>query len=155
MDYQGCCLLNGEPLEHWDLRDVMGWLPQQVDIFDLPLADNLRLGNPHASDEQLWQVLADVALDDWARSHPLQLQLLPGEVGSAVSGGQARRIALARLLLAQRPILLLDEPFAGLDETNREQVMAGLLRRQGGGILIIASHQPVSAERMRTVRVGS
>lgn len=155
LGYQGGCLLNGEPLEQWDLRAVMGWLPQQVDIFDLPLADNLRLGNPHASDEQLWQVLADVALDDWARSHPQQLQLLPGEVGSAVSGGQARRIALARLLLAQRPILLLDEPFAGLDETTREQVMAGLLRRQGDGILIIASHQPVSAERLRTVRIGS
>ena len=154
LSYQGHCLLNGQPIEHWDLRDVMGWLPQDVDIFDLTLADNLRLGNPQATDEQLWQALADVALDDWARSHPQQLQLLPGEVGSAVSGGQARRIALARLLLAERPILLLDEPFAGLDAATREQVMTALLRRQSDGLLIIASHQPVTAERLKRLRIG-
>ena len=154
LPYQGQCLLNGQPIGQWDLRDVMGWLPQDVDIFDLTLADNLRLGNPQASDEQLWAVLADVALDEWARSHPQQLQLLPGEVGSAVSGGQARRIALARLLLAERPILLLDEPFAGLDAITREQVMTALLRRQSDGLLIIASHQPVAADRLQHLRVG-
>jgi len=154
IDYQGRCLLNNQPLEHWDLRNLMGWLPQDVDIFDLPLADNLRLGNPNADDGQLWQVLADMALDDWVRSHPQQLQLLPGELGSAISGGQARRIALARLLLADRPILLLDEPFAGLDAETRDRVMQALVRRQADGLLIIASHQLVRADRLRAVRVG-
>lgn len=152
--YQGRCLLNGQPLEYWDLGRVMGWLPQDVDMFYLPLADNLRLGNPTASDAQLWQVLEDVALDTWVRSHPQQLALLPGELGTGVSGGQARRIALARLLLAERPILLLDEPFAGLDAATREHLMQALLRRQQGGLLIIASHQPVRAERLRTLRVS-
>lgn len=152
--YQGACLLNGQPIEQWDLRHTIGWLPQDVDIFDMPLADNLRLGNPQASDEQLWRVLADVALDDWARNHPQQLQLLPGEVGSAISGGQARRIALARLLLAERPVLLLDEPFAGLDAATRERVMAALLQRQREGLLIIASHQPITAERLQHLRIG-
>ena len=154
MQREGGALLNGHPLDHWDLTGVIGWLPQDVDIFDMPLADNLRLGSPAASDAQLWQVLEDVALADWVRGHPQQLQLLPGEQGSAVSGGQARRIALARLLLAERPILLLDEPFAGLDATTREQVMQALLRRQRDGLLIIASHQPVSAPDLQVVRVG-
>lgn len=152
--YQGQCLLNDRPVEHWDLRRVAGWLPQDVDIFDQTLAENLRLGNPEANDDQLWQVLEDVALADWARGHPQQLDLLPGELGTAVSGGQARRIALARLLLAERPILLLDEPFAGLDDATREKVMASLTRRQAAGLLIIASHQPVIAERIRHLRVG-
>lgn len=149
---QGSCLLNGRPLRKWDLRRVLGYLPQQVDLFDLSLAANLRLGNPQASDAQLWQVLEDVALAAWARERGLDTPL--GEQGSAVSGGQARRIALARLLLAERPILLLDEPFAGLDATTREQVMQALLRRQRDGLLIIASHQPVSAPDLQVVRVG-
>lgn len=150
---RGDCLLNGQPLGVWDLREVIGYLPQDIDIFNLPLAANLRLGNPNASDQQLWQVLTDVALDDWVRAHPQQLQLMPGEQGSAVSGGQARRIALARLLLAQRPILLLDEPFAGLDVMTRERVMTALVRRQRQGLLVIASHQPVVAERLRQLQV--
>lgn len=154
LTYQGRCLLNGQPIESWDLRQVMGWLPQDVDMFDLSLADNLRLGAPDATDLQLWQVLEDVALDGWVRSHPQQLELMPGELGTAVSGGQARRIALARLLLAERPILLLDEPFAGLDDVTRERVMRALQRRQADGMLIIASHQPVKGERMQNIRVG-
>lgn len=150
----GECRLNGQSLPHWDLRDVIGYLPQDIDIFNLSLAANLRLGNPQASDQQLWQVLTDVALADWVRTHPQQLQLRPGELGSAVSGGQARRIALARLLLAERPVLLLDEPFAGLDAVTREQVMAALVRRQRQGLLIIVSHQPVTAERLYTLQIG-
>lgn len=150
----GAILLNGQSLGHWDLRRVIGYLPQDIDIFNLSLTANLRLGNPAATDEQLWQVLADVALADWVQAHPQGLQLRPGELGSAVSGGQARRIALARLLLAERPVLLLDEPFAGLDAATRERVMAALVRRQAQGLLIIASHQPVTADRLHNLHIG-
>ena len=119
---------------------LTGYLGQQIDIFDQTLATNLRLGNADASDEQLWQVLGKVGLKDWARSQPLKLQTPLGEYGQAISGGQARRIALARLLLTPKKILLLDEPFAGLDKKSREALWQMLVQHQQQGILIIVTH---------------
>ncbi len=153
VDFQGQRLLNGQPYANWDLREVLGYLPQDVDIFNLSLAENLRLGQTGASDVQLWQVLDDVGLSDWAKARAQQLHTPLGEGGAAVSGGQARRIALARLLLAQRPVLLLDEPFAGLDASTRDRLMAALVRRQQDGLLVIASHQSVCTERLQRVQM--
>lgn len=137
----GTLQLNGLPYSEWKLGQKLGYLSQQADIFDLTLAQNLRLGAPDASDAQLWQVLKDTALQDWAQNQPQQLDTVLGEYGAAVSGGQARRIALARLLLTHRPVLLLDEPFAGLDPDTTQQVLHALLQRQRNGILVIVSHQ--------------
>lgn len=126
---------------HSQYHNELGYLGQQIDIFDQTLAQNLRLGNPQASDEQLWQVLDDVSLKIWATEQPQQLNTPLGEYGMAVSGGQARRIALARLLLTPKKVLMLDEPFAGLDETNREHVWQRLVERQKDGLLIVVTHQ--------------
>ena len=135
----GKYLINQRPAEQWQLDECIGYLPQQLDIFDSSLANNLRLADPQASDEQLWQVLADVALADWAQQQN-GLDTALGEYGAQISGGQARRVALARLLLAKRPILLVDEPFAGLDSRSSYQVIAALRERQADGLLIIVSH---------------
>lgn len=135
----GSYLINQRPATHWELDQCIGYLPQQLDIFDRTLAGNLRLANPQASDEQLWQVLNEVALADWAKQQQ-GLDTALGEYGAQISGGQARRIALARLLLTQRPILLLDEPFAGLDSASSHQVLTALRKRQANGLLIIVSH---------------
>ena len=138
---QGSIELNGmDWLALHDTPALTGYLGQQIDIFDQTLATNLRLGNADASDEQLWQVLDSVGLKDWARSQPLQLQTALGEYGQAISGGQARRIALARLLLSPKKILLLDEPFAGLDKISREALWQMLVQHQQQGILIIVTH---------------
>ena len=150
----GDILLNGLPLSHWQLQHTMGYLPQQLDIFDLSLAQNLRLGAPEASEQALWQVLDDVALSDWAKSQPAKLNTVLGEYGAAVSGGQARRIALARLLLAKRPILLLDEPFSGLDQNTMHHVMRSLIRQQNSSILIIVSHQLPADVQYSSLTVG-
>ena len=143
LDFHGDVSLNGWPLSHWQLQHSIGYLPQQPDLFDLTLAQNLRLAAPNANDNELWQVLNDVALQEWAEHQPQQLNTLLGEYGTAVSGGQGRRIALARLLLTQRPILLLDEPFAGLDQATCARLATSLQQRQRHGILIIVSHQPL------------
>ncbi|QRO14078.1 ATP-binding cassette domain-containing protein [Moraxella osloensis] len=138
---QGSIELNGmDWLTLPNTPALTGYLGQQIDIFDQTLATNLRLGNADASDEQLWQVLGKVGLKDWARSQPLQLQTPLGEYGQAISGGQARRIALARLLLSPKRILLLDEPFAGLDKKSREALWQMLVQHQQQGILIIVTH---------------
>lgn len=138
---QGSIELNGmDWLALHDTPALTGYLGQQIDIFDQTLATNLRLGSADASDEQLWQVLGKVGLKDWARSQPLQLQTPLGEYGQAISGGQARRIALARLLLTPKKILLLDEPFAGLDKKSREALWQMLVQHQQQGILIIVTH---------------
>jgi ATP-binding cassette subfamily C protein CydC len=139
----GSYLINQRPYYEWQLDECIGYLPQQFDIFDSSLASNLRLADPQASDEQLWQVLADVALADWAQQQN-GLDTALGEYGAQISGGQARRVALARLLLAQRPILLVDEPFAGLDSASSYQVLTALRERQAHGLLIIVSHHAMN-----------
>lgn len=147
-------ILWGE-VDFWtvDFGRQLGFLGQNVDIFDQSLRDNLRLGKPASfdpfahpddDDDELWAVLDKVGLSDWAKSQPKGLDTPLGEYGMAISGGQARRIALARLLLDPKQILLLDEPFAGLDNDTRKRVWQSLteLQQQGHiGILIIATHQ--------------
>ena len=154
LPYRGELSLNGWPLSHWQLNHSIGYLPQQPDLFDLTLAQNLRLGAPDASDSELWQVLDDVALKTWAQQQPQQLDTLLGEYGAAVSGGQGRRIALARLLLTKRPILLLDEPFAGLDNLTAQRVAKALQQRQQSGLLIIVSHQQLQLNHSTTLTLS-
>ena len=109
----------------------------------MTLAANLRLAKPKASDEELLQSLAEAQLSDWLATLQLGLETELGEYGVAVSGGQARRIALARLLLQQSSVLLLDEPLVGLDANTANQLIQTLRRRCHQQILIIASHQPL------------
>ncbi len=131
----------------WQAVDGMGslgFLGQQVDIFDQTLADNLRLGKPDASDDELYAVLEKVGLAAWVSQQPSGLATPLGEYGMAVSGGQARRIALARLLLSPKQVLLLDEPFAGLDSATREKLWQTLSHMHASGeigLLIICTHQ--------------
>lgn len=147
---QGRVLLNGHSYNATSARQYIGYLPQQFDVFNLGLAQNLRLGVPNAPDTELWQVLEQVDLADWARQQPLQLDTPLGEHAQAVSGGQARRIALARLLLRQQPLMLLDEPFAGLDSATEQHILQTVCQHQQQGILIIVSHDiPAGLERMQ------
>lgn len=140
----GQIMLNGQPLQRYTAalqRQHVGLLSQHVSLFNMTLAANLRLAKADASDDELHQVLADVQLTDWLATLPLGLETALGEYGMAVSGGQARRIALARLLLKNTTILLLDEPLAGLDPQTANNLMNNLRRRSAEQILIIASHQ--------------
>ncbi|MBP5980113.1 MAG: thiol reductant ABC exporter subunit CydC [Halomonas sp.] len=116
-------------------------LTQQVDLFDASLEDNLRLGNPDASDDALWDVLKAMALDEWVESLPRQLQTPVGERGQQLSGGQARRVALARLLLMDPSLVILDEPFAAIDHDTAEKVAIALSNWLEGRTVIFFVHQ--------------
>ncbi len=140
-------LINDGATVDWqtvDFGNRLGFLGQTVDIFDQTLADNLRIAKPDASDDELYAVLERVNLSSWLQAQPKGLATALGEYGMAVSGGQARRIALARLLLSPKAVLLLDEPFAGLDALSRQKVWQSLVDAQRSGqigILMISTHQ--------------
>lgn len=150
-------LINGDNSYNFadiDWQGDLGYLGQQVDIFDQSLADNLRLGKATASDDELWAVLDLVGLKAWVSGEPQGLNTPLGEYGVAVSGGQARRIALARLLLTPKKIMLLDEPFAGLDKANRERIWQALKSKQQDGILVIVSHHDLNDDKANVLTIG-
>jgi ATP-binding cassette subfamily C protein CydC len=123
------------------LYQQLGYLPQRPYLFGLSVAADLRLAKPAASDEELLQVLTLVGLDDWLARQSQGLLTVLGDYGVGLSGGELKRFALARLLLQKPAVLLLDEPFAGLQHQLAQQLLQRLAAFQQHGILIIASHQ--------------
>ena len=93
---------NQKPYSEWQWQGNIAYLSQQLDIFDLSLAENLRLGKAEATDEELWAVLEQVKLAQWARSQPQGLDTALGEYGAAISGGQARRVEIGRASCRER-----------------------------------------------------
>ncbi|HAT43434.1 MAG TPA: hypothetical protein DCS87_17130 [Rheinheimera sp.] len=140
--------LNNRPISAFtetSLRQACCYVGQRAQVFGLTIAADLRLADPKASDEELQQVLALVGLDSWLARQPQGLFTILGQYGVGLSGGELRRFALARSLLRKAPVLLLDEPFAGLDATTAETLLQNIAAYQRHGILVIASHQQLQS----------
>ena len=131
-------LADAEP-DAW--RALTGYLGQQPRLVAGTLAGNLRLGNPAASDEALWAALRLAAVDDVVAALPGGLAAEVGERGALLSAGQRQRIALARALLRDAPLLLLDEPTSALDADTERRVLAGVTRYAAGRTVVIAGHR--------------
>ncbi len=128
------------------LRLAVGVVSQDAHLFHDSLRANLRYADPTASDERLWQALADAQVDGLVRSLPDGLDTVVGDRGHRLSGGEKQRIAIARLLLRDPGVVVLDEATAHLDSTSELAVQEALRRTLTGRTAIVVAH------RLSTVR---
>lgn len=136
-----------------DVRRVVGLCAQDAHIFDSSVRENLRLARTGASEEQLREALAEARLLEWADGLPEGLDTLVGEHGERISGGQRQRLALARALLADFPVLVLDEPAEHLDLATADALTADLLAATEGRTTVLITHRLAGLEAVDEVLV--
>jgi ATP-binding cassette subfamily C protein CydC len=130
------------------VRARIGWLGQATHLFDDTIRANLLLGRPDADEAALWRALDAAEIGDFVRALPDQLDTWLGEGAARASGGQGRRIALARTLLTEAPILILDEPCAGLDIATERAFFATLNALPAGRTVLLIAHRLTGVERL-------
>lgn len=139
---QGQILFNTTPLTDFNeqtLRKIVSVVPQRVHLFSATLRDNLLLASPAASDEALCAVLEQVGLHKLLEDDGLNAWL--GEGGRQLSGGELRRLAVARALLHDAPFMLLDEPTEGLDATTESQILDLLAQTMKNKTVLMVTHR--------------
>lgn len=145
----GTYTIGGTEARHLEgdaVRRLVGLCAQDAHIFDSSVRENLRIARPDATEEQLRQALAGARLLEWAEALPDGLDTLVGEHGARLSGGQRQRLALARALLADFPVLVLDEPAEHLDLATADALTADLLaathgRTGAGRATVLITHR--------------
>lgn len=153
---EGTVTLDGIEIADLDgdaYRRVVGMVSQDAHVFATTIEENLRIASREATDEQLHLVLRQVRLADWALRLPKGLQTELGERGMRMSGGQRQRLALARALLADFPILILDEPGEHLDVATADAIMADVLAADRGGAMLLITHRLAGLEQLDEVLV--
>lgn len=139
------------------VQERIGFLSQSTRLVSGTVRDNLLLARPDADDAALWQALATAALEDRVRALPLGLDQWIGENGTQLSGGEARRLALAQVILKDAPIWLLDEPTEGIDRPTAESVLSALGEVTRGRTVLFLTHQPDLGAKLgltRTLRLS-
>jgi ATP-binding cassette subfamily C protein CydC len=131
-----------------DVRRRIGWLSQATHLFDDTIRANLKLARPDADDAALWQALDAARIGDVVRALPDQLDTWVGEGGTRFSGGQGRRLALARALLSPAQVLILDEPCAGLDAATERAFLATLNEVADGRSIVLIAHRLIGVEKL-------
>ena len=146
LPYRGSAHINGVEIADLGSDQVterIGLLSQHSHVFDTSVEENVRLGRVDASLDEIWDVLTRARLADWVRSLPEGVDTRVGAFGARMSGGERQRLALARLLLANRPAVVLDEPTEHLDRQTAAAVEATITDQTAGLASIVISHQVV------------
>lgn len=158
LPYRGSAQLNGEEIRELGGEQVserIGLLSQHSHIFDTSVEENIRLGRIDASTQDVWGVLERARLAEWVRSLPEGAQSRVGAFGARMSGGERQRLALARLLLANRPAVVLDEPTEHLDRETAADIEATIARQTAGSASIVISHQVIGEmDRIIELKAG-
>jgi ABC-type multidrug transport system fused ATPase/permease subunit len=137
--------IDAAELDPDELRTQFAWCDQRAHLFDSSLAENVRLALPAADNERITAALTAAGAGAWLAALPEGLDTRVGEHGQAVSGGERQRIALARAVLADRPVLLADEPAAHLDPATADAVTGFILRSTTDKCVVLVSHRPADA----------
>ncbi|MFH1057525.1 MAG: ABC transporter ATP-binding protein [Pseudomonadota bacterium] len=140
-------------LRQADLRALVGMVPQEAFVFSASLRENLLLARPEANEAAMWAALTAAELAGEARALPQGLDTELGERGHTLSGGQRQRLALARALLADPPVLLLDDPLSAVDTETEQRILANLDRLRAGRTTIVVSHRLKSVAFARRIHV--
>ena len=148
---RGRILLGGTDIASLRAADVharITWLSQSTHLFDDTIRANLLLARPDADDATLWTALDAAQISELVRALPDGLDAWVGEGGTRFSGGQGRRLALARALLAPAPVLILDEPCAGLDADTEQAFLTTLNDVAMDRTVILITHRLTGVERL-------
>jgi ATP-binding cassette subfamily C protein len=130
------------------LRDTLGMVTQDGHLFHETIASNLRLARPEATEDDMWDVIRQARLETMIRSLPDGLETVVGERGYRLSGGERQRLTIARLLISQPRVVILDEATAALDSTNEAAVQAALGAALEGRTAVVIAH------RLSTIRAA-
>ncbi len=123
------------------IQQCISYVSQQPVLFSGSIEENIRLARPNATFEEVLEAARMASVHDEIMAMPDQYTTIVGERGIRLSGGQKQRLAIARALLADRPILIIDDALSALDTESEQQVFAGIRSRQQGKILLIVSHR--------------
>ena len=142
----GSVRIGNTDLRQWpeaQLRQTLAIVSQRAHLFNTSIRENLLWAKPDAEEKELWEALNNARLHDFVAGLPDGLDTWTGELGQLISGGEARRLAVAQAVLRNAPIWLLDEPTEGLDAANERELLRTIRSLAQGRTLLLVTHRPM------------